>query len=256
MTKLEFLAAFRAACEHVREEAVEAAIADYERQFTDQILAGETEQAIVDRFGSPQAAARKLKLSTLNGNLKQAVSAGQVAKVGVSGLGLLLLDLILVVPAIVYSALLGAFYFVALLVYLSGIFISTASLAKVSYIDVPTQNILSGVNFNDHSHITIGDVEITPEVSDDPDLVEDRSDVANAAKGEADPQGEPALPIHLLRDQNFHISTHVNNRTIWRGIATTVAGMVLLVLCLLATRFSFRTLKHYVIWHFTVLRNV
>ena len=35
-----------------------------------------------------------------------------------------------------------------------------------------------------------------------------------------------------------------------------VAGMVLLVLCLLATRFSFRTLKQYVIWHFTVLRNV
>ena len=85
VTKLEFLAAFRLACDTLPGELVEAAVADYERQFTDALLAGELESAIVQRWGAPQHAALKLKLGTFNGNLKQVVTAEKVARVGFSG---------------------------------------------------------------------------------------------------------------------------------------------------------------------------
>ena len=246
MTKLEFLAAFRLACDALPAELVEAAVADYERQFTDQLLAGLSEPVIVERWGTPQHAALKLKLGTFNGNLKQAVTAEKVARVGFSGAGLALLDLFLLIPASVYFSVLGAFYLAAGAVYLSGIFISASSLAGVNYIDIPAHTILNQFTMKGSTNISLGTIDIEPAFIG----VE-----ADTAQSEPDQTGSATHPSHFMRDRGFHIATHINHSTIWKGLSTTVAGMLLLVLCLLATRFTFRQLKRFAGWHCTVLKN-
>lgn len=235
MTKLEFLAAFRLACDTMPAEPVEAAIAEYERQFTDLLLSGLSETAIVAQWGTPQHAALKLKLGTFTGNLKQAVNVQKVARVGISGAGLAVLDLILLIPASIYAVLLSAFYIVSLAVYLSGIFVSASSLAGVNYIDIPAHALLSKLATKGTTHLSLGSIDIEP------------ADIGLESDDEPSDAAKP--------DRGFHIATHVDKSSIWKGLSTTVAGMLLLVLCLLTTRFTFRLLRQFVAWHFSVLKN-
>jgi uncharacterized membrane protein len=247
VTKLEFLAAFKTACDTLPGELLDAALADYERQFTDQILSGLTEQVIVERWGSPQHAALKLKLGTFNGNLKQAVSVEKVARVGMSGVGLAFMDFFLLIPATIYSAVLLAFYLASLLVYLSGIFISASSLAQVSYIDVPVHYFLNDTSLKGSTHLNLGNIEIvSADISKDDD---------ESKKASPDPEHPTKHFGHFLRDQGFHIATHISKYSVWKGIGTTLAGMLMLTFCFLATRFTFRILKQFASWHFTVLKN-
>ncbi len=246
MTKLEFLAAFRLACNSMPSEPVEAAIADYERQFTDSLLSGLSETVIVERWGTPQHAALKLKFGTFSGNLKQAVNVEKVARVGISGAGLALLDLILLIPASVYATLLWAFYIVSIAVYLSGIFVSASSLAGVNYIDIPAHALLSKLATKGTTHISIGSMDIEPaDIGTDSD-----DEPAGLNQSESVEQG-----THFKRDRGFHIATHIDKSSIWKGVSTTLAGMLLLVLCMLTTRFTFRLLRQFVAWHFSVLKN-
>lgn len=243
MTKLEFLAAFRLACDSMPPEPVEAAIAEYERQFTDLLLSGLSETVIVERWGTPQHAALKLKLGTFTGNLKQAVNVEKVARVGISGVGLAVLDLILLIPASLYATLLCAFYIVSIAVYLSGIFVSASSLAGVNYIDIPAHALLSKLAT---THISIGSLDIEPgDIGTDSD-----DEPAGLNQSESAEQG-----THFKRDRGFHIATHIDKSSIWKGVSTTLAGMLLLVLCMLTTRFTFRLLRQFVAWHFSVLKN-
>jgi uncharacterized membrane protein len=246
VTKLEFIAAFRLACDTLPVELVDTALAGYERQFTDQFLSGVSEQVIVERWGTPQHAALKLKLSTLNGNLKKTVSVERVARVGMNGVGLALMDFLLCIPAMIYLALLSAFYIAALIVYLTGIFVSASSLAGVNYIDVPAHYLLHDFAMKGSTHFNIGNIDIVPT-----ELVKEDEPVLPEASKEPGADHTP----HFLHDRGFHIATHLNKETIWKGISTTLAGMVLLVLCFLATRFTFRMIRQFVAWHFSVLKN-
>ena len=246
MTKLEFIAAFKLACDTLPVELVDVALADFERQFTDQFLSGMSEQVIVERWGNPQHAALKLKLSTFNGNLRKTVSVEKVARVGMNGVGLVLMDVVLCIPAMIYLALLSAFYIAALVVYLTGIFVSASSLAGVNYIDVPAHYLLHDMAMKGSTHLNIGNIDIVPT-----ELVKEDGPVVPEAGQGPGPDHSP----HFLHDRGFHIATHLNKNTIWKGTSTTLAGMVLLVLCFLATRFTFRMLRQFVAWHFTVLKN-
>lgn|GEM_PF-6632393 len=250
MTKTEFLAAIKSACETLPVELVDAALADFERQFTDQFISGVSEQTIVERWGSPQAAALKLKLGSFSGNLKQAVSAQKVARVGLSGVGLLLMDIFLLGPAMVYSALLATFYAVALAVYLTGIFVSASSMAGLNYIDVPARYLLNNFTTKGYSHLDLDNIDIAPLglISDDAlPKVADTTDPTNNQDQLQSPSS--------FHERGIHFATHLNKDSIWKGIGTTLAGMVLLVLCFLSTGFTFRKLRQFVAWHFTVLRN-
>jgi len=249
MTKLEFLAAFRSACASMPAlpiELTESAIADYERQFSDQLLSGLAEPVIVDRWGAPSQAAMKLKLGTLNGNLKQAVSVEKVARVGMSGLGLAVMDFFLLIPGAIYLALMLAFYIASLAVYLSGIFVSASSLAGVNYIDIPAYYLMNDHSVKGTTHLDIGSVEIdSTDIGSEPEAEKQSWADTNSADH----------PPHFLRDKGFHIATHINQGSLWKGIGSTMAGMLMLVLCLLATRFTFGLLRQFVAWHFSVLKN-
>ena len=246
MTKLEFLDSFKSACDALPPDLVDTAVAGYERQFTDQFLSGLSEQSIVAQWGSPQHAALRLKLGTLNGNLKQVVNAEKVARVGFSGFGLLMLDLFLLIPGMAYLALLMTFYFCGALIYLAGIFQASASLAGVNFIAGPAYYFPGDMSLKGSTHVTIADIDIVPSDlagNDEPD---------RARETPEQPAVRDASPLH---ERGIHIATHLDKRSIWKGIGTTLSGMLILVLCLLATRFTFRMVKQFASWHFSVLKS-
>jgi uncharacterized membrane protein len=256
VTKLEFIATFRSACDGLPAELVETALADYERQFTDQFLSGVSEAHIVERWGSPQHAALKLKVGTFNGNLKESVSVKKVARVGLNGIGLALIDILLCVPAAVYCVVLAAFYIASIAMYLSGIFMSASSLAGVNYIDVPAHYLLRDLNFKGSTHLNFGNIEVVPTElvsDDDQDKPDDASPESNNPL--ADQPGMTEHTQHFLHDRGFHISTHISKGSAWQGVFTTLGGIILLVMCMLVTRISFLLLRQFVSWHVTVLRN-
>ena len=246
MTKLEFLDSFKLACDALPAELIDAAIGDYEREFTDQLLSGVSEQSIVDRWGSPEHASLKLRLGTFNRNLKQIVRAEKVARVGISGFGLLVMDLFLLIPAAAYFALFFVGYVVALLIYLAGIFQSASSLAGVNYIDVPAHYFANGITMNGSTHLIIRDIDIVP-------LALLKEDGQDRLKKNA--HSSSTYDQHLINDRGFRIVTHINQQSIWEGVGTTLIGMMMLILCFFATRLTFLKLRQFAVWHFVVLKR-
>ncbi len=245
MTKLEFLTAFKQACDALPTELVDAAVADFERQFTDQLLTGVPEHSIVERWGTPQHAALKLKVSSFNGNLRQSVNVDKVARVGISGVGLAIMDFFLFFPGLIYLVVLAVTYLAALIVYFAGIFVTASSLAGVNYVDIPAHYLPHDFSMKGSTHLDIGNIDIVP------------TEVFNEDKSATPAPKEPTsadLP-QVVHDRAYHVATHLSKSTIWKGISTTLSGMVLLVLCFLATRFTYSMLRQFVTWHFTVLKN-
>ena len=233
MTKIEFFAAFRQACSALSAELLDGALADYERNFTDQILAGQSETAIVGRWGTPQQAALKLKLGTLGGNLKQPVSAEKVARVGINGLGLALLDFLLLGPVALGLTVLASLYLGAGLIYLSGIFVSAANLAGVDTIDVPAQFLAREFDVRGSTHLEMGNLEIVPQ------------QIMISAR-----DGSGAVPV-----PGFHLVARPQTLPVWRGLGMTLAGMLMLTLCFWSTGAGLRRFKQFAVWHVSVLKN-
>ena len=251
MTKLEFIAAFTSACGNLPGELLDTALAQFERQFTDQLLSGLSEQTIVANWGSPQSAALKLKLHTLNGSLKQPMSGEKVMRICMMGFGLLLMDLFVLIPATVFASVLLAFYTLAGSAYLAGIFIIASNLAGVNYIVVPNHYFPAAI----FKHMEIGNVHIDPSspmpVQQNPPHFTSKINPAIVAFEDA-PQaisGDAQL-------QSLNIAANWAKDVFWCGIATTLAGMLLLVLCLKATGLAFRVLRRFALWHFNTLKNV
>ncbi|TDK66651.1 DUF1700 domain-containing protein [Sapientia aquatica] len=264
MTKLEFITAFKAACDNLPTDLLEAALADYERQFTDQFLAGVSEQTIVESWGSPQNAALKLKLKTLNGNLKQPVKADKVARICISAVWLAIVDLFAIIPTAIYSGLLSAFYAVSLVVYLTGIFVSATSLTGITYIEIPSQYLplhfashfdVGRIHFRPDSLFDDGDNKAKIDKSEKPDLTigvlrTPQADKVGDANGAAD-EADHRKPQY----DSLDIVSRLPKNTFWNGLGITFAGMVMLVLCFLATRLGFRLLRSFALWQFNILKN-
>ncbi len=247
MTKLEFIAAFTSACDNMPRELLDAALADYERQFTDQLLSGQSERAIVDGWGAPQTAALKLKLQTLNGNLAQPLSGAKVLRVVMAGAGLAVLDFFLLIPASFVGFLLTSLFLLGSGAYLGGIFVTVSSLVGVNYIEVP-QSYFPAAMF---SHVDIGSVRIDPDV-----IVVDTPVLAM-------PHSSTNITPDIIafedagqhQKQTLHIATNLHKNAVWNGLGITLTGMMLLVLGLLAVRLSFRLLGRFIGWHLFTLKN-
>lgn len=263
MTKLEFIAAFTSACGNLSGELLNTALVQYERQFTDQLLSGMSEQTIVAGWGSPQSAALKLKLHTLNGSLKKPMSGEKVMRICMTGFCLLIMDLFILIPASVCAALLSLFYALAATVYLVGIFISASSLAGVNYVEVPNQYFPVGI----FKHVEIGSFRIdpsplTPE-QQSPEPASTPHFISSINPGILVFEYAPAAVADAIqpatmkdKTQSLHIAANWTKNAFWCGIAVILAGMVLLVLCLLATRLAFRLLHRLALWHFNTLKNI
>lgn len=144
MTRFEYIDALKQALAGLPPEEIAATVAEYERRISDASAAGQGEDAIIESLGDPQDVAAGRRAALESKVLKQDKGPARFVRKFFSLIGLTVFNLFLVIPAIVYSALLFASFMIALACYGGGIVTTAASLAGVSEIslDQPSDTVV------------------------------------------------------------------------------------------------------------------
>jgi len=129
MGKLEYLDALKRALAGLPPETQAKTLAWYEQRFVDGVAAGRHEEDVAQELGDPRQVAVTLRTSAHLAQLKDKKPAGAPIRTLLSGLGLLVFNLFMAIPAAVYASLLIALYASAFGFYVAGIAITASGLA-------------------------------------------------------------------------------------------------------------------------------
>jgi len=129
MGKLEYLDALKRALAGLPPELQARTLAWYEQRFVDGVAASRREEDVAQELGDPRQVAVTLRTSAHLDALKDKKPAGAPLRTLLSGLGLLVFNLFMAIPAAVYASLLVALYASAFGFYVSGIAITASGLA-------------------------------------------------------------------------------------------------------------------------------
>ncbi len=128
-SKLEYLDALKRALMGLPPETQAKTLAWYEQRFVDGASNGRREQDVAEELGDPRDVALTLRTSAHLQQIKEKAPQSSVARTVVSGFGLLVFNLFMLIPAAVFASLLMALYLSAFGVYVSGIAITASGLA-------------------------------------------------------------------------------------------------------------------------------
>jgi uncharacterized membrane protein len=260
MGKLEYLDALKRAMLGLAPEVQARTLAYYEQRFVDAANLGRSEEDLARELDDPKKIAMTLRASThLNALTGQgadnaAAGTGAAAKkkapanlprLMVSAVGLAIFNLFMIVPAIVYSALLFALYVCALAFYLGGVVTTASGLAGTNelVLDWPSRfvDIDPDSRGERQTRITIGagDIQVT----------QDRPAHTEASDDKAREPSRVLRGAEAVADGSLRISTEMDaeSRTTQTavGLAMVVGGIVLFLMSLVVTRFTFAGLKRY-----------
>jgi uncharacterized membrane protein len=298
MGKLDYLNALKRAMLGLPPEVQARTLASYEQRFVDGEAAGRSELEVGSELEDPNQVALALRTSAHLQSLHAAAAAPAAApktfeikdgagtrhparmlRVLFSGAGLAVFNLFMLVPALVYGALLTAVYVCALTFYLAGIATTASGLAGTNelVLDWPTRfvDLVADDGRPRQLRIDIGErgINVHPErasAADSADADDKADDSADASDNNAaDDAGERARErrahSRLLRgaeavaDGSVRISTGMDASS--RSAQTALGfGMVLggIGLCLLAltvTRYTWVGLKRYLKMNWSLLRG-
>jgi uncharacterized membrane protein len=187
-----------------------------------------------------------------------------VLRVAVSAVGLAIFNLFMIVPAMVYSALLFALYVCALTFYLAGVATTASGLAGANelVLDWPSRFVtIDDDGRGRQMRIEIGShgINVTqerPQVADplppaDPDAESDRSGRLERSRA--------MRSAEALADSTVRISTEMDaesrtTQTLF-GFGLVLGGIALFLLSLVITRYTFIGLKRYLQMNRSLLKG-
>jgi uncharacterized membrane protein len=290
MGKLEYLELLKRAMLGLPPELQAKTLGYYEQRFVDGINAGRSEQEVALELDDPKKIAMTLRANSYSAQLGAQAAAQAGAQAGtpfgaqpafqaagaapqfampekhspanalrvlISGAGLAIFNLFMLVPALVYSALLFALYVAALAFYLSGIAITASGLAGNSelLLDLPTRYVqLDDDDARRQLRVRIDDTGIH---------VHEEGDEAVAAD-DADPrERRPASRLRrgaeAVAGNTLHITTDMDadSRTTQTvvGFGMVLGGIALFLLSLVVTRYTVVGFKRYVQMNFSLLKG-
>lgn len=267
MGKLEYLDALKRAMAGLSPEIQAKTLAWYEQRFVDGVAAGRSEESIAGEVGDPRKVAVTLRTSAHLDAFKEKNTPANALRMVVAGAGLLVFNLFMAIPAAVYAALLAAVYGAALGFYVSGIAITASGLAGANelVLDNPLHRIgilESGRRRVDEeraredarTRVSIGKQGI--QVHED--------DAPGPAAGEGDPDDEAGSRAVIRRaeevaDAGIRITTDMDGESrttqTFFGLAMVLGGILLFLLSLVITRYTFIGLKRYLKMNLSLLRG-
>lgn len=279
MGKLEYLDALKRAMLGLPPDIQAKTLAYYEQRFVDAVGSGASEQDVAGLLDEPKKIAMTLRANAHFNDLSAAapvVAPAAVAtpafggfaekkdpanflRLTVSAVGLAIFNLFMIVPAIVYSALLFSLCACALACYLVGIAATASGLAGANdlVLDWPARFVIGNPDSRSERQTRIviggGDIQVSQE---------------NAKPGAGDAAAAPATPrehsrvvrgAEAVADSSVHISTDMDaeSRTTQTliGIGMVLGGIVLFLLSLVVTRYTWIGLKRYVQMNRSFLRG-
>jgi uncharacterized membrane protein len=265
MNKLEYLDALRRALAGVAPEAAAKTLAYYEQRFVDGEAAGRSEQQICAELDEPRKIAMTLRANTHMRAFEQKKNPANLARVFISLIGLAIFNLFMVVPAVVYSALLVALYACALVFYLGGVAVSAAGLSGTNelVLDGPLRHVvMDGKAFtredNVQTHISFSEAGIN--IFEDP-ASEDKDKADATVSDGPDDAGTSRMFRHAeaLAGHGLRISTDMDSSTrktqTMVGLCMVLAGIIMLLLGLVVTKYTFIGLRRYAEMNLSLLRG-
>ncbi len=264
MGKLEYLEALKRAMLGLPPDVQARTLAYYEQRFVDGVAAGRGEPDVARELDDPTKIAMTLRASAHLNAFAAKKNPANVLRVAISAVGLAIFNLFMIVPAMVYSALLFALYVCALTFYLAGIATTASGLAGANelVLDWPSRFVtIDDDGRGRQMRIEIGShgINVTqerPQVADplppaDPDAESDRSSRLERSRA--------MRSAEALADSTVRISTEMDaesrtTQTLF-GFGLVLGGIALFLLSLVITRYTFIGLKRYLQMNRSLLKG-
>ena len=143
MGKLEYLDALKRAMTGLPPEAQAKTLAFYEQRFVDGVAAGRSEQDVAAELDDPKKIAMTLRANAHMQAFATKKNPANGLRMVVAVLGLAIFNLFMLVPAMVYAALLATLYACGLAFYLAGTVITASGLSGANEIRLegPLRNV-------------------------------------------------------------------------------------------------------------------
>jgi uncharacterized membrane protein len=287
MGKLEYLELLKRAMLGLPPEIQARTLGYYEQRFVDGINAGRSEQDVALELDDPKKIAMTLRANSYSAQLgaqpQAAAPAGaqtgpqfaplsekrnpaKVLRVLVSGAGLAIFNLFMLVPALVYSALLFALYVTALAFYLSGIAITASGLAGNGelLLNLPTRYVTIDaddpegkrqvrVQIDDTGiHVHEEGASTPPTDNDDPEQAQE--DEQGRRDRSRLHRGTEVLTANSLRITTDMDADSRTAQTLF-GAGMVLGGIALFLLSLVVTRYTAIGIKRYAQMNFSLLKG-
>lgn len=251
MTKTEYMNTLRQELEGLPAGMLESVMWAYESKFVDGMVAGRSDLEIAASLPQPNLVAAQQRAQLRFQTLKDNVRPGNLAGLLVALLGVLVFNLLMMLPAITYAALLFSAYLGSLGFYVAGIVITSISLSGVPQVnfDLPPHH---GADVT----VQIGPSGI---VLDETIRSSDNSSASSVASAAAsNSASNNASDSDALADEHTRaqvtIKNHLEYKYLWHGVALLLCGIALFMLCLLMTKYTFIGFKNYLRWNLSLLR--
>jgi uncharacterized membrane protein len=267
MGKLEYLELLKRAMLGLPPDVQAKTLGYYEQRFVDGIGAGRSEQDVAGELDEPTRIAMTLRANSHRAQLgaQPGLPPGvQLDKRGpagvlrllVSGAGLAIFNLFMIVPAMVYSALLFTLYVAALAFYLGGIAITASGLAGNGelLLDLPSHYLqvdddADGAKRQLRVQIDETGINVHEEGADlRPDRDEDGRNRSRLRRGASVVAGNA---LHITTDMDADSRT---TQTLF-GFGMVLGGIALFLLSLVVTRYTFVGIKRYIQMNFSLLKG-
>jgi len=246
MNKAEYMNQLKTALDGFPGEVQEELLWEYEGKFIDGLVAGKSEQEIAAILPKPELIAARKKAQLRYRELAAGFSFDRFMKLFFALIGLAICNVVVMISALVYFSFLFTAYMLALTLYISGILISGAGIAKTEQVNfhVPWTNSEREYQEPVVVELNVNGIQINGKQFEDEELV--RADVPHPATSTR--SATRNTPVHLTLNRQFGWPD------VWKGLGLVTAGILLFLLSLLVTRWTWYGCKNYWRWNLKQLR--
>lgn len=268
-SKLDYLDALKRALMGLPPDVQAKTLAWYEQRFVDGAAVGRSEQDVAKELGDPRDVALTLRTNAHFAQLahKPAPPAGSVARTVVSGFGLLVFNLFMLIPAAVFASLLMALYMSAFGVYVSGIAVTASGLAGSNELVLSAPLSRLEITNDDspsetQTRVSIGEhgIQVYEEPVPRPDQRAESDDSGPAADSDNRHQRSRVLRgAEAVAERRIQITTDLDpdSRTtqVVLGCGLILGGITLFLLSLVFSKYTIAGIRRYVNMNMSLLRG-
>ncbi|MFZ6672688.1 DUF1700 domain-containing protein [Undibacterium sp. Xuan67W] len=290
MNKADYMNSLKQALEGLPAIVIEETMWDYEAKFVNAMMGGRTEEQVAASLPSPQLVAAQKRSKQRLDAFKQQASPSNLAALFVSLIGVMVFNFFMIIPAMVYASMLFTAFVASMVFYVAGIVITAGSLSGVEHfkVNMPSHRYEVMVDDGDdvriHSRSNDGfkvDISSSGIVVEGQEKIQEKAQEkvqgknlektpasATSASASATTAGKP-VAIAVLGGAEVasasvstvapgRVEVNVENKlrhyNAIQGIGILLSGIVLLLLSLLMTRYTFVGFKNYLQWNISLLR--
>jgi uncharacterized membrane protein len=239
MDKLEYLAALKSALAGLPPELITDMLNAYELRFIEGASLGRSEQEIVQGLDTPQAIATRLKANMhytppLKSKPPETSSASRKF-FAIAGLGVF--NFFMIFPSILFFVLLFASFTSSLAFVIGGSAFTAASLANVNQITLKTPKTMNkNSSPTDAANESAAGAAAGTTTAEDDFPFDDKelNEIASHIRGKHGKQFEPSIEV---------------------GIGLIITGILLFLLNLVITKYTFIGIKRYLMLNYSIIKN-